>query len=104
MEHMNPLTRRQAIATLGAIASAASAGDGQATNSAQSANPLERGALERNDAAVARLLAQQVTDGASPFLGSFPDHFGLHAPGSAAGAIQTFAASFAHPQSKYRGD
>ncbi len=102
---MNPLTRRQAIATLGAIASAASAGDGQAQNiTPQSPGALEKGALERNDAAVARLLAQQVTDDANPYLGSFPDRFGLHAPGSAAGAIQTFAASFVHPQSKYRAD
>jgi hypothetical protein len=60
--------------------------------------------LERNDAAVSQLLTGQVTDTSSPWVGSFPDRFGLHSAGAAGGAIEAFTASLLHPQSKYHKD
>jgi hypothetical protein len=108
------LTRRQAMAALSAIGvggavdeAKALARDGAAEGQASKPNPTDAfvaGALQRNDAAVAQLLPTQVTDPASPWLGSFPDRYGLHAAGSAGGAIETFTASLVHPQSKYHGD
>lgn len=64
---------------------------------------LER-AIERNDAAVRRLLDAQITGPASPWRGGIADEFGLHAAGSAGGLTETMAASFVHPQSKFHGD
>jgi hypothetical protein len=100
---MSFLTRREAITALGAIGVGGAIAQGQAPKQ----NPTDAfvaGALQRNDAAVAQLLPAQVTDAASQWIGSFPDRFGLHAAGSAGGAIETFTASLVHPQSKYHHD
>src|SRR6185503_17262761 len=60
--------------------------------------------VERNDEAVRRLLPTQITDQASPNRGSIPDPFGLHSAGSASGVVETLAASFVHPASKFHHD
>jgi hypothetical protein len=57
--------------------------------------------VERNDAGVEKLLRAQVTDTASPWCGSVPDEFELHAAGSAGGLIDLMTASLECPQSKY---
>ncbi len=111
---MNQLTRRQAIAALGAVGTAGLAAeskalalDGAASSQAPKSYPTDSVvalALERNDAAVSQLLSTQVTDPTSPWRGSFPDRFGLHGTGAAGGATETLASSFLHPQSKFHRD
>ena len=71
---------------------------------AQPLNAPTEKALERNDTATRRLLETQITDPASPWRGSVPDQFDLHSAGSAGGVIETLAASFVHPRSKFHGD
>jgi hypothetical protein len=71
---------------------------------AQPAEPLESRAVERNDAAAARLIAAQVTDPSSSHAGSIPDEHGLHQPASAAGVIETLSAGFLHPRSRLHRD
>jgi hypothetical protein len=97
------LTRREAMAALSAIGVGGAIAEGQASKPISS-DAYVAGALQRNDAAVAKLLTSQVTDPASPWIGSFPDRYGLHVAGSAGGAIETFTASLVHPQSKYHRD
>ncbi|MBK8098133.1 MAG: hypothetical protein IPK26_13560 [Planctomycetes bacterium] len=88
-------TRRDALAMLGAFGTIAIAPRAKA-------EPPPQGTLvERNDAAVTRLLEQQIHDIASPFCGAVSDQHGLHGVGSASGLITTFAASFVHPQSAF---
>jgi hypothetical protein len=66
--------------------------------------PTPASIVQRNDAAVRALLVSQIADPSSPYRGSVPDQFGLHAAGSAGGAAETLAASFVHPQSSFRQD
>ena len=88
------LTRRAALGVLGAAAAAPS----------QTAPPIAREVVERNDRAVETFLRSQITDPAGPWRGSVPDEFNLHPAGSAAGLIETMTASLACPQSKFHGD
>lgn len=94
------VSRREAIVWLGGAAAAAGAGRAE---SAQTVDLVE-GAVARNDAAARRLLDAQVTDPASRWRGSLPDQNGLHTAGSAAGVIETLAASFLHPRSRFHHD
>ncbi|HTP34548.1 MAG TPA: hypothetical protein VMJ75_20360 [Candidatus Acidoferrales bacterium] len=87
------MTRRQALLSLSAAARAA----------ASPAGPPDVAPriVERNDAAAENYLRSQVTDPASPWLGSVPDDYLLHHAGSAAGLLETLAASLLHPRSKH---
>jgi len=96
------LSRREALAILGAAGTTAVTGPLTRVNAAQPA-PLD-GALTRNDAAVRTLLATQITDSASAWRGSVPDQFGLHSAGSAGGVAETLTASFVHPRSAFHRD
>jgi hypothetical protein len=89
------MNRREAIKLLGATAAVAAA---------QTGDPVRTAAIARNDDAVRRLLDTQITDPASPWRGSVADEFGLHHAGSAGGLIETMAASFVEPGSKFHGD
>jgi hypothetical protein len=89
------MNRRDAIKLIGATAAVATA---------QSADPVRTAAIARNDAGVRKLLDTQITDPASPWRGSVADEFGLHHAGSAGGLIETMAASFVEPGSKFHGD
>ncbi len=95
------LTRRDLLTLIGAAGVSRVAG---VRGDAQAADTLVEQAVARNDAAVRTLLPAQVTDPASSWLGGVPDQFGLHWAGPAGGAIETFAASFLHPQSRYHAD
>jgi hypothetical protein len=91
-------TRRDALRMFGALGAAAALPRTQGQPAP--AGPL----VERNDAAVRRLLAEQVVDPASPFRGSVPDQSGLHSAASAAGVIETMAASLLHAESAFHAD
>ena len=65
---------------------------------------IERGAVERNDGSVERLLRSQITDTASQWCGSVPDESNLHAAGSAGGLIDVMTAWLECPQSRFYGD
>lgn len=90
-------TRRDALRVLGAVGAVGAV----AVTPRASGQPPQGTLVERNDAAVTRLLAQQVDDPASPYRGAVPDQHGLHGAGSAAGVIETLTASFVHPQSAF---
>jgi hypothetical protein len=66
--------------------------------------PAVDAVVARNDTAARTLLDAQVTDPASAWCGSVPDQFSLHSAGSAAGVIETLAASFVHPRSRFHDD
>jgi hypothetical protein len=95
------VSRREAIVFLG---SAGAVGIAGRAGLAQAADPLVEGAVARNDAAARRLLDAQVTDSASRWRGSVLDQYRLHTAGSAAGVIETLAASFLHPRSRFHHD
>jgi hypothetical protein len=96
MDSAPQYTRRDAMKILGAIGAAACS---------TPRPPSPAGTLvERNDDAVRSLLAGQVVDPASPARGSVPDAFGLHHAGSAAGVVETMAASLVHPASAFHRD
>lgn len=61
-------------------------------------------AVERNDAAARRLIDAQVADPSDPHAGSVPDEHLLHQPWSASGLIETLAAAFVHPRSRFHRD
>ncbi len=86
---MSRITRRESIAALAAVA----------LQAAPPAYPVDL--VERHDESVSRMLQAQVTDPASPCRGGTPDTFGLHHAGTAAGMIESLAASFLCPQSKH---
>ena len=90
-------------ACLGAGRLGALTGEGAAP-SAQALDALVTTAVERNDTAVESLLRTQVSDGTSQWRGGVPDQAGLHLPVSAGGLIETLAASFVHPRSRYHRD
>jgi hypothetical protein len=71
---------------------------------AQGADSVTAGAVERNDAAARALIEAQITDRASPWRGCVPDQFGLHSAGSAGGVAEALTASFVHPRSRFHGD
>lgn len=87
-------TRRTAIAALG-VAGAALRGQ---------APEMDREAVERNDAAVERLLRAQIIDTSSSWVGGVPDELNLHAAGAAGGLIDVCTASLVCPQSKFHDD
>ena len=60
--------------------------------------------VKRHDANVERLLSVQITDPRSRWRGIFPDEYGLHNPGSAAGVIDAFVTAYLHPESKFYQD
>jgi hypothetical protein len=84
-------TRRVAIAALGAASAALRA----------QAPTIERGAVERNDVSVERLLRAQITDASSAWVGSIPDDVNLHSASAAGGMIDACTASLVCPQSKF---
>lgn len=98
-------SRREALALMGTAGTLGAMGRSAAIAAQTPAggSVVER-AVQRNDAAVRTLLGTQITDGASPWLGSVPDHVGLHTAGSAASVAETLAASFVHPQSTFHDD
>jgi hypothetical protein len=89
-------SRRAALAALGAA--------GAGLTARAQAPAVDRDTVERNDALVEKMLRLQVTDTASPWCGSVPDEFDLHAAGSAGGLIDALTASLECPQSKFHGD
>ena len=60
--------------------------------------------IPRHDASVERTLQMQVTDPASRWRGIYPDEYGLHNPGTAAGVIDTLLTAYLQPKSKYYND
>jgi hypothetical protein len=102
MNFSGPLSRREALAMLGAAGASAMAGSAK-TLDGQRLSPLDA-ALARNDTAVRTLLDSQIKDPTSPWRGSVPDQFGLHSAGSAGGVAETLTASFVHPRSAFHGD
>jgi hypothetical protein len=90
------LTRREALLATGIAAATLSA--------AAAAPPIEQAIVDRNDDAVSKLMRAQITDAQSQWAGSVPDEYLMHSAGSAGGLIETLAASFACPQSKFHGD
>src|SRR5262245_19973107 len=97
MEPGRRLTRRDALALMGA------AGALESGSPAEAQTPVDpiRHAATQNDTAVEGLLASQVTDSSSPYLGGVPDATGLHHAVSAGGLIETFAAAFLHRGSRF---
>src|SRR5690242_20532317 len=93
MNHMlsHHLSRRELV--LGAATAAA----GLAAPPA--APEIDRAVVARNDAAVERVLINQVTSQASPYRGSVPDDYLFHTAQSAAGVIEACAAALVCPQS-----
>ena len=88
------MTRRQALFSLSAAAGAA------ASDPPEVATRI----VERNDAAAENYLRAQITDPASPWLGSVPDDYLLHHVGAAAGLIETLSAALLHPRSRHFGE
>ena len=97
------LSRREALAMLGAAGTSVVTGHARSIAAQPSASVLER-AVMRNDAAVRSLLDAQITDSASRWRGAVPDQFGLHSPGSAASIAEGLTSSFLHPQSTFHND
>ncbi len=60
--------------------------------------------VRRHDTSVERLLAVQITDPKSRWRGIYPDDFGLHNPGTAAGVIDTLLTAYLQPKSKFYND
>src|SRR4029453_8834273 len=97
------LSRREALAMLGAAGTSVVARQTRSMDAQQPVSVLER-AVMRNDAAVRSLLDGQITDSASRWRGAVPDQFGLHSPGSAGSIAETLTASFLHPRSTFHSD
>jgi hypothetical protein len=90
-------TRRAALVTLGSAGLAAAV-------PSQAPVPLDQFAGERNDRTVERYLRSQVTDSGSPWLGSVPDEFKIHAPYTAGDLIDAMSAALVFPRSKFYKD
>ena len=105
MTHFNAHapSRRDALKIFGASATLASRPTASTAVDTQSTHDVLEAALARNTASVQSLLARQVTDRASRFLGGVPDPTGLHHASSASGIPEVMAAAFVHPQSPLRG-
>ena len=97
-------SRREALALMGTAGTLGAMGRSAAIAQTPAGGSVVERAVQRNDAAVRTLLGTQITDGASPWLGSVPDQVGLHTAGSAASVAETLAASFVHPQSTFHDD
>ena len=104
MESPSQITRRDALRTLAAVSVAAGSAAAAPRAAEPARGPGPESPVERNDAAVRRLLAQQLVDPASPGCGCVPDSFGFHTAGSASGVVETMAASFVHPESAFHRD
>jgi hypothetical protein len=103
MDHQGNLSRRDALALLGATGVVARlTGAGRGPDQGAASPP--GGIVGRNDQAVRTLLDTQIADAGSPWRGSVPDQYGLHSAGSAAGVAETLTASFVHPQSRFHDD
>ena len=85
--------RREWLALSGATALAQS-----------SSSTLLDDVVRRHDTSVERLLAVQITDPKSRWRGIYPDDFGLHNPGTAAGVIDTLLTAYLQPKSKFYND
>ncbi len=92
---MTRFTRREALLAAGAAAT---------LRAAVTAPQVEQAIVDRNDDAVRKLMRAQITDAQSPWAGSVPDDYLMHSAGSAGGLIETLAASFSCPQSKFHKD
>ncbi|MGA7235996.1 MAG: hypothetical protein WBY44_09965 [Bryobacteraceae bacterium] len=92
---MTRFTRREAMLAAGAAAM---------LRGAAAAPQVEQAIVDRNDDAVRKLMRAQITDAQSPWAGSVPDDYLMHSAGAAGGLVETLAASFACPQSKFHGD
>jgi hypothetical protein len=103
MHERRRYSRREAIALLGTAGVLAASDVTTQAQPPAPGSPIDA-AVERNDAAVRRLLETQITDPSSAWRGSVPDRDGLHSAGSAAGVAETLAASFVHPQSRFHDD
>ena len=86
------LSRREALAMLGAAGTSVVAGHAKPMDAQQLVSVVER-AVMRNDAAVRSFLDGQITDSASRWRGAVPDQFGLHSPGSAGSIAETLTAA-----------
>jgi hypothetical protein len=88
MDHQGNLSRRDALALLGATGVVARlTGAGRGPDQGAASPP--GGMVGRNDQAVRTLLDTQIADAGSPWRGSVPDQYGLHSAGSAAGVAET---------------
>jgi hypothetical protein len=97
------LTRREALGLI-AAGGAMGATARVAARGPEAPDALLARAVEKNDSRAARLIAAQVADPGDPRAGSVQDEHSLHQPWSAAGVIETLAASFLHPRSRFHGD
>ncbi|MEZ5278002.1 MAG: hypothetical protein R3F07_16595 [Opitutaceae bacterium] len=70
----------------------------------QTNNPLMSTIVKQHDAGLETLLARQVTDPSSPYVGAIPDDTGLHHPGSAAALLKSAAAAYLNPDSGFHRD
>ncbi len=83
------VTRRQALWTLAATATAT----GAAAEPGTAPPTVDARLVASNDAALDKLLRAQITDPASPHRGGVPDEYLMFAAGSAGGLIETATAS-----------
>ena len=90
---MIPINRRD---LLGLMAAATAAGAAR--------SDVDARIVTRHDENVARVLAAQNIDRASPGCGAMPNAAGLYAAGSAAGLIEACVAAYLHPQSRFHGN
>jgi hypothetical protein len=97
------LTRREALGLM-AAGGAMGAAARVAARAPEAPDTLLARAVEKNDSRAARLIAAQVADPGDPRAGSVQDEHSLHQPWSAAGVIETLAASFLHRRSRFHGD
>ena len=101
----NRYTRRDALAMLGTTGTVAlsamgwTSGGGETQPAGTAGDPVAR-----NDEAVRSLIQRQVTDSASSYRGSVPDDFDLHSAGSAGSVVETMAAAFVSPASRFHRD
>jgi hypothetical protein len=87
----NTLTRREALASMPAIALAADTA------------AYDPAVVRQHDEAVARLLQMQITDPSNSNRGGYADEFGLHEPGAGSSCLLNFLAAWLCPQSSYYG-
>ncbi len=60
--------------------------------------------VQRHDTSVEHTLQLQVTDPGSRWRGIYPDEYGLHNPGTAAGVIDTLLTAYLQPKSRFYND
>jgi hypothetical protein len=60
--------------------------------------------VQRHDSSVERTLQMQNVDPSSRWRGIYPDEYGLHNPGTAAGIIDALLTAYLQPKSRYYND